>query len=195
MSFTTVLHRFLKKAFGVILVSLFLFVTFSVVVHAEELESAENAQSFYSISFEDPQWRTFETTEEMREAVALDEGTFDNLSTEEVLRAVLEYPLIGDIFAFDTNKLGIERVSEHCSALRVFLERDDAYDVLSRAISNTEWMEARVQAPDVAKMGIPYILRELQTYLESVEDVGGMPERATVYTPNGTPVYIMSYLK
>lgn len=195
MSFTTVLHRFLKKTFGVILVSLFLFVTFSVVVHAEELESAENAQSFYSISFEDPQWRTFETTEEMREAVALDEGTFDNLSTEEVLRAVLEYPLIGDIFAFDTNKLGIERVSEHCSALRVFLERDDAYDVLSRAISNTEWMEARVQAPDVAKMGIPYILRELQTYLESVEDVGGMPERATVYTPNGTPVYIMSYLK
>ncbi|RVU98458.1 hypothetical protein EII22_01220 [Coriobacteriales bacterium OH1046] len=173
------MRRFPGNACGVLLVSFFLLAPLAMAVPAaDEPEPSAGIERFYSISFDDPQWKTFETTGDMRDAVALDEGRFDDVPTEEVLRAVLEYPLIGDIFAFGTTGLGIERVSEHCTALRVFLERDDACDVLSRAISNTEQAASSVQAPAIAKMGIPFILRELHAYLESAEGGGGMPGRA-----------------
>lgn len=120
----------MKKFFTAILSILFvlcLLLTFPV---SSSDNTYQKNKSYYTVSFDDSVWKTYQTTAEMRAAVHLDEDVLKDKSTEEVLRATLEYPLIGDLFAFSTTELAVRRVSEHCTALRILVQREDVYSVL-----------------------------------------------------------------
>lgn len=109
----------------------------------------------------------------MRAAVHLDESVFDDLPTAEVLRAVLEYPLLSDIFLFNTYQQGIEHTMTHCTALRVFVTRPDAYSVLRHAAARKNRADLEKNLTETRIGLLPEILNVLMSYsgfeLEAIE--------------------------
>ncbi len=122
---------------------------------------------FYKFSSNAPTWKQFKSTEERRKALYIEDEFFDNIPTEEVLRAVLEYPFIEDLLFFNDNKSAIKTVSSHCTALRVFLSREDSYKVLEEALSDVNKTSQRLHAPKIQKNGVPYVLKELKKYFDN----------------------------
>ena len=184
-----------KKLFAVILsLALILCSTMPVTALAEEVNVP---REFYSVTAEDPEWAEFETTAAMRAAVHLEESVFDDLPTAEVLRAVLEYPLIGEILCFNSLQEGIERTQEHCTALRVFLKRDDAYAVLRDAIDRNNQRRIKANLSDVDLAMTPTFLEKLTMHegfaVEAIDYKTRQNETqgyATVYTPRGSAVSV-----
>lgn len=178
----------MKKLFAALLV--LCLVVSGTMVFEKQYAKASCNEGFYKISTDDPIWETFETVDEMREAVYLDVSVFTDLSTQEVLRAVLEYPLISDVFAYEDNSIGIRRVSAYCTALRVLLHRKDVKSVIRDAYSNIAEVKAHICAPivnvDIAEMVIERIL----DYYGMRMSINSADIQSTVETPNGTRVLV-----
>ena len=92
----------------------------------------------------------------------------ENLPTDEVLRAVLEYPKIINIFLYSSDKWGVEQTAVHCTALKVFLTRPDARQVLDETIANPAPMQERMQTDDNNKEMMPYVLRIISNAMDEM---------------------------
>ena len=92
----------------------------------------------------------------------------ENLPTDEVMRAVLEYPLWRLSFAYNTNKLAVENIARQCTALKVFLTRPDARQVLDETIANPDAMLARVQTNDVQRAILPDVLEIISNAMDEM---------------------------
>ena len=187
-----------RKIFAIILsLALILCSTMPVTALAEEVNIP---REFYSITAEDPQWVALGSTDARRAAVHLDESVFDDMPTEEVLRAVLEYPFTSDIFLFNTYQQGIEHTMTHCTAMRVLVQRADAYSVLRHAAERKNRADLEKNLTETRIGLLPEILNVLMSYsgfeLEAIDynirqnaaDASAVP--ATVYTPRGSAVSV-----
>lgn len=181
-----------RKCFRLTLILLLVFALSSATVFSSTDTNVYDREGFYKVSYDNPIWKTFQTTDEMRAAVRLDERVFKDLPTEDVLIAVLEYPLACDVVAYSTNKLGVEALSEHCTALRVFLAREDAYKVLMVSMGNIDAIKKRINAPTASKNLATIVLKEIATYMSSERSISALTTSPIVYTPNGTAVYVAS---
>ncbi len=158
------------------------------IFYGDEISSMDSG--FYDINYEDPEWKEFETSAEMRAAIYIPEEDLVDLPTDEVLIAVLEYPLIGDLFVFNDIETAVRCVSEHCTALRIFLSREDAEQVLDDALLNMESVSEKMHSPDLDKEGIKYILPVLKLYFDLL-DMPPIPDGGGyVKAPDGTDVYV-----
>lgn len=180
----------MKKLISVILTTLFFFLWFLPCAFASDVE--DKTHKFYAINVEDPQWKEFQTSEEMYKALYIEESFFDNVPTRTVLEAVLEYPLITDIWFFDSLEKGIEQVSLRCTALRVFLNRSDAENVLLH--TDDQQAEKNLRASTVAKESTSLTLRGIRTYLLTQDELqSSVNATSTVYTPKGSAVTVYTY--
>ena len=151
-----------QRIFAVIL-SLALIMCSAMLVTT--LAKEENVpQPFYSITAEDPQWVALGSISARRAAVHLDESVFDDMPTEEVLRAVLEYPFTSDIFLFNTYQQGIEHTMTHCTAMRVLVQRADAYSVLRHAAARKNRADLEKNLTETRIGLLPEILNVLMSY-------------------------------
>lgn len=92
----------------------------------------------------------------------------EKLPTDEVLRAVLEYPEIINIFLYSSDKWGVEQTAVHCTALKVFLTRPDARQVLDETIADPAPMQERMQTDDNNKEMMPYVLRIISNAMDEM---------------------------
>lgn len=129
-------------------------------------ESYDRDRCFYDYGPEDPEWTQNPTAAAHRRALHLDESVFTDLPTEEVLRAVMEYPLIGDLMAFDTSQMAVEKVAQHCTALKVLMQRPDALAVVEEAEKDVYAYTGKVEAPTDSKYLFPRYLSILHAALE-----------------------------
>ena len=129
-------------------------------------ENFDRERCFYDLSTEDPEWTQNPSTAAHRRALHLDESVFTDLPTEEVLRAVMEYPLIGDLMAFDTSQMAVEKVAQHCTALKVLMQRPDALAVVEEAEKDVYAYTGKVEAPTDSKYLFPRYLSILHAALE-----------------------------
>ena len=72
-------------------------------------------------------WKTMSRPARMA-ACQLTGMIIQELSTSELLLAVLEFPFFIDIFAYDDMLVGYSCVYSECCALKAFMERDDAIE-------------------------------------------------------------------
>lgn len=148
-------------------------------------------KGYYPISSSSAEWKSYTTAAEMRNACHLDESLLCDLPTVELLRAVLEYPLIVDMMLFNTKQAGINTVAKRCTALRLFLDRDDALGVIQSYPRDLKTLrEILVTAPEHIALA-PYVLDDLEEYL-SEDSLQRAATSLYVYTPNGTPVEVLS---
>ena len=72
------------------------------------------------------EWKAFGSHEEMLKACQIPERLLDGMSTTGLVETVLNYPLAGDWWAYDSAEIGIEGVREQFNGLSELLSRNDA---------------------------------------------------------------------
>lgn len=68
----------------------------------------------------------------------------NELSTHEVVEAVLSYPLLINLFLYNDTETALHLLSEHSDAYRNFLIREDAEDVLLSFVERAKALEYEV---------------------------------------------------
>ena len=111
------------------------------------------------------EWKELGTVQNKREACRIPKETLKQMSNDELIDAILEYPFLIDIFFFGLDTPGThhaaESVYEGCDALRELLSRRDGEEAL-RA-----FLEERTQNPpataeeELQNDAIGALLREL----------------------------------
>jgi hypothetical protein len=71
------------------------------------------------------EWKAFGSHEEMLKACQIPEELLHRISTTALVETVLNYPLGGDWWAYDTPEIGIKRVREQFNGLSELLSRND----------------------------------------------------------------------
>ena len=132
-------------------------------------ESYDRDRCFYDYGPEDPEWTQNPSAAAHRRALHLDESVFTDLPTEEVLRAVMEYPFVTDLLAFDIPQKGVEGVSRHCTALKVLMQRPDALAVVEEAEKDVYAYTGTVEATSLQKQFFPGCLAVIHYVLAEKE--------------------------
>lgn len=80
------------------------------------------------------EWIKLGTVENKKEACRITEETLKQMSNEELIEAVLDYPFLVDLYVFGLHSEAVygvaERIYEECDALRELLSRPDGEEDL-----------------------------------------------------------------
>jgi len=88
--------------------------------------SCDDAQSWnYSVTPGMEEWNQFQSNEEMVRACQIPEDLFFCLSTEELTELCLRYPLLTDIFAFNSLNDGLDRLFKDFNGIRELYKRSN----------------------------------------------------------------------
>lgn len=83
----------------------------------------------YPVTPDDEVWASMNYAE-MRDACNMPQELVDMLSTEELVNAALDYPLMLDCLLFDSYEKGIEHLKNTSNVYRELFEREDAAEAL-----------------------------------------------------------------
>lgn len=78
------------------------------------------------------EWIDLGNTSARRRASQVPDEALEHMTTGALLRTVLDYPFLSDMYAFNTIEMGYEAVKTHCNSLREFEARPDCLEALSR---------------------------------------------------------------
>ncbi len=139
------------------------------------------------------EWKALDSHADKVSACAIPDEILERMSTEALLDSVLNYPLLGDIYLWDTVPQGLEAVSSGFNGLQELMEREDISRVL-QAFSPMEFLMTSGAEEYQLQIGLSVAERLIslcggQTALQ--ED---SPETAkqAVYTPAGSRVAVFS---
>lgn len=76
------------------------------------------------------QWKSFKTHQEMLKACQIPENILKNMSTADLIQTCLNYPLIGDVYAYSNVKNGIENISKQFNGFAELFTRNDNFNSL-----------------------------------------------------------------
>jgi hypothetical protein len=100
------------------------FLLVSLLVYGGET-SASDAYD-YPIKGGTDEWKALGSHEEMLKACQIPEKLLHRMSTTALVETVLNYPLSGDWWCYDSFEIGIKRVREQFNGLSELLSRNDA---------------------------------------------------------------------
>ena len=92
--------------------------------------SVKDIKKYYPVTPSSPDWKLFTTSEEMIKACQIKPDLLAKMTTEEVVEAVLSYPLLGDIFYFNTVGAALQNLLQKSDAYRELVTRSDAMSCL-----------------------------------------------------------------
>lgn len=119
----------IKKIF--VILNIFFITCFGMGVNTYAVyEKKSDNDFYYKITPEDSEWRDFKTTEEMYKACQIDTEILENMSTEELAKAVADYPLMINIYAYDSMEQGVEAIRRQFDGIDELLERNEAIEGL-----------------------------------------------------------------
>lgn len=98
-------------------------------VNAVTTDSSAKTSFKYVITPGSPEWKNYKTVE-LKEMLNISISEAENMDTETLLNAVLDYPYFGDIYAFNDPIKAIDLLAEQFNGLKILLEREDLKDKL-----------------------------------------------------------------
>lgn len=109
---------------------------------------AANSQSKeITVAYEYPivpgtdEWKQLDTHVKMLEACQIPEEILENLTTQALVETVMNYPLLVEMFAYDTAEAGYQAVYNNFNGLRELQERSDAIECLEEYANTIEMQE------------------------------------------------------
>ena len=100
--------------------------------------------------------------ETLYERSAVPSGLAETMTTRALLRTVLEYPFIVNIYAWDTPQQGIDKMRSRFEPLDILLKRDDALGELSAYLSGFD--KAETEESEIIKY---YLAGRINEYIHS----------------------------
>lgn len=123
----------MKKSLGKILVILFTTCLLLVVLGATESPSPEytiDTPYEYPVVPGTQEWIDLGNVFRRRDACQIPEDILHKMTTDALFQTILDYPFLGDIYAFNTYQIGYETVKRRFNGLQEFENRPDYMDVL-----------------------------------------------------------------
>ncbi|MBV9791948.1 MAG: hypothetical protein JOZ51_27425, partial [Chloroflexi bacterium] len=115
------------------IVSLLLVATFSQNVPAQAAAPVDrDTRGAYQFPVKPgtAEWRALNSHDEMLKVTQVPAETLRGMSTADLSKTVLDYPLFMDMFAFNSIQTGFDRVASRFNGLTAFLARPDSGSVL-----------------------------------------------------------------
>lgn len=84
-----------------------------------------------------PEWLQYANVLGRRRACEVPEEILTHMTTEALLQTVLDYPFLGDMYAFNTMEMGYETVKRRFRGLQELESRPDCLEVLGRRCEET----------------------------------------------------------
>jgi hypothetical protein len=106
-------------------VILALFMISSGVVAAARRSSTTNVAYSYPIKPGSPEWKALNSHEEMLQVVQIPEEVLARMSTRALVETVLDYPLFGDMFAYNSLQSGFKAVAGNFNGIQELFRRSD----------------------------------------------------------------------
>lgn len=123
------------------------------------------------------EWNALTSLEEKASACAVDEDLMAAMTTSALLETVLNYPMLVNIYAFNSIEAGVRSVSKYFSGIQLLAEREDAVTCI------LQHTQAMTYAEDDATATVDQLnLRTLERY---IQNLGISP---VISTPGGSPV-------
>lgn len=89
-------------------------------------------------------WFELSSHDEMIKACQIPEEILKSTPTKELIELCLNYPLLGDIFAYNKIQEGVSRVSEQFNGLNELINRDDCVNFLFDKMKNQNMLKSGV---------------------------------------------------
>jgi hypothetical protein len=97
------------------------------VAQTDAAQAASPSDAYdYPIKGGTEEWKAFQTHDEMLRACQIPEDILKNMSTSGLVQTVLEYPLYGDMMAYNSIQQGFDAVASQFNGLPELLNRQDA---------------------------------------------------------------------
>lgn len=94
------------------------------------IQDASEAIAFYENVKSQPEWVTNQSRIERGEMVQLPDTLLQNMSTDALIEAVLEYPFFIDVYCFNDTQTGMDIMYDTFNGLRELAARTDAAQAL-----------------------------------------------------------------
>ena len=103
----------------------------------------EEGEFAFPITQYDEAWYEFDSVVDMRAATQIPEELLNDISTEELVRLVLKYPLLCDMKAYPIEE-GYEHIKEQFNGISELVSRKDAYEELLAAYNSYDIPTERI---------------------------------------------------
>ncbi len=105
------------------------------VYDAEDWKKSQGTYQ-YPVTVFDDNWKEYYSTSEKYAACQIPEEILTSLSTKELLELVIDFPLLINIYAYDSCEEGIREVAKYFNGMNELLERDDCLDTVLEFYEN-----------------------------------------------------------
>lgn len=109
----------------------------NLTVNEEWYDEVNNEYKF-PINVDSEDWKNLNSHQEMIDACTIPENLIESLSTKELYELVIKYPLLIDMFAYDSENEGFDVIRGYFNGLEALLNREDIVNTLLDAYSNIE---------------------------------------------------------
>lgn len=99
-------------------------------------ESSVQNDYQYKITSDCAEWKTLNSHDEMVSACQIADDEIQEMTTDMLVSAYLNYPLLGDMYAYNTIETGFAALRKQCNALDELLTREDVGEVLLNRYEN-----------------------------------------------------------
>lgn len=97
---------------------------------ADDWIDEKTGEISFPIDADSEEWKNFDTHDEMVEACTIPDEILAEISTADLVDLVLDYPLLIDMFSFDTYEMGMEVISKNFNGMCELLSREGAAQLL-----------------------------------------------------------------
>lgn len=178
------------KRFLSVLLSVTMVFTLSAPVFAMDNENTvENVEFHYPITPEMDEWKNFQTLDEMIEACQIPDEILSQLSTENLIDAILNYPLAINIFAYDTPKDGMNQLLLYFNGLQELEKRPDAAKLMDAQLTSLAQEKSVNTVKKIFAESIFGMLTD-ETTNNIIDPTLQRSEIHYNFTPNGTRVQL-----
>lgn len=109
---------------------------------AKEWKKGKDRRYNYPIDCNSDEWLKYENHIQMLEACTVPDSVIENATTEELLDLVYDYPLLGDIYAYNSNEEGMVALANQCNAFGELIKREDVCEVALQRYEDIDIVDA-----------------------------------------------------
>lgn len=142
----------------------------------------------YTITKNSEEWRSLSSKEARIAACKVSEDVLNSMTTDALIETIVSYPLLVDMFAYDTLDVGIKYVSEHFKGIVILEKRSDAVTSLTKYVAEKSKNDSKQKETLYAEKVLEYLRKT---------NISTSEARATysyVYTLNGSSVQVINNL-
>ena len=109
---------------------------------SKKWKKGKNKKYEYPVDYDNMEWKKYKNHTQMIEVCTVPDDVVKNATTEELLDLVLNYPLLCDIFAYNSCEEGVAAVASQFNAFGELINRDDVSDIFLQRYLETEIKDA-----------------------------------------------------